>query len=408
MSFLNKNEIDLRSLQGRVSGDDAWKESRGENGKDNKVKSIENDLIKNDQVVSINGHEGVEYNGNGVKLVYLLLGGDTHQDTIPFDGSQFLHSEIAIIENNSKKNISEAVSTSSTSLRHHFWKDLEISEITVWGSDCLLNGLQVKYSIKLPQNQSDFKDEGDNNDKINDEIKSANDEIKSDNDNFCNKNDNSMNDMGINNNQKNIIVLSPVFLSTHDSPKPHILVLSPIEYIQKITIKYGNLVDSVKFKIKNKKIKDIYIDSGCLYNNSNDTIIDNPRNEGVLGEGGREFSVGGSGGGVHMYLYVYVCNLCLICACIYLFILYISYLTIENLHIYICKYTYIFIYICIYKNVYKNFLVFSYSFDLPIHTEHEKSIEIPVGWRAIGFHGGIGGHLHNIGLILIEEKIGNI
>jgi hypothetical protein len=58
--------------------------------------------------------------------------------------------------------------------------------------------------------------------------------------------------------------------------------------------------------------------------------------------------------------------------------------------------------------VYKNLDMCSYSFNLPIHTEHEKSIEIPVGWRAIGFHGGIGGHLHNIGLILIEDKIANI
>jgi hypothetical protein len=327
MSFLNKSEINLTSLQGRLSGDDAWKESRGENGKDNKEKSRDNDLIKIDQVIRINGHEGVEYNGNGVRLVHLSLGGGTHQDTIPFDGTQFLHSEIAVVENDSKKNISEAVSTSSASLRHHLWKGLRMSELTIWGGECFLNGLQVKYFIKLPQNQSDFKDNVDYNDKINDDI-------KSDNDNFCNKNDSNMNDMDKNNTQKNIVLQCPIFLSTHDSPKPHILVLSPTEYVQKITVKYGNLVDSLKFKIKRNKIKDIDIDSGCLSGNLNEMMIDKDRNEGLLGEGWREFSVGGSGGGVHIYL----------------FILY--FLIIENLYIHICKYTYIFIYI--YEYVYTN------------------------------------------------------
>lgn len=61
----------------------------------------------------------------------------------------------------------------------------------------------------------------------------------------------------------------------------------------------------------------------------------------------------------------------------------------EFIHTSLKPYQFMFIYILIY-----------------LYVEHEKSVVLPDGWRLIGFNGGLGGHLHNIGLILIEEDKG--
>lgn len=60
---------------------------------------------ENEKIVNLNGYEGIECNRNGVKLVYLPLGGGSHQDTIPFDGIKFMYPILDDIQKNYMKNI---------------------------------------------------------------------------------------------------------------------------------------------------------------------------------------------------------------------------------------------------------------------------------------------------------------